>query len=458
MPFDALKTLEAYLKYPSVSTDPAYAEGMAGARGFLKQTFEQMGLVVEEVPTPLHAVILAEKKGDPSWPHIIIYGHYDVQPPEPLALWDTPPFEPSVRGGHLFARGAADNKGPLMAHIAAVARLLEEDPAIPLRLTFMIEGEEETGSPSFSAFMEAYKERLKGDFVLLSDTQSLSADQIAITTGLRGLVALEVELSGPRADLHSGLHGGAVRNPIQALVQLLATLHTSDGWVNIPGFYDAVEKPTDWECEQVKNIPQTAEEYRDFLGVSSLHTPPGHTPFEAIRFLPTLEYNGITGGYQGIGSKTIIPSKASVKITARLVPGQKASEVEALIIRTIEERLPEGVTLKITPHGGGDPYGVYPPGNPASAIHPVNEPLHKAFLAVDKAIQAVFGLPPVYLKEGGSIPIIAQIKAITGMDSLMIGLCTPESSIHAPNENFDLSLLDKGAEAIFQLLQAVGRP
>ncbi len=454
---DPLSLLKSYLKCPSVSADPAYMQGMADARAVLIDAFNRIGLDVEEVPTDLHSIILAQRKGDSSWPHVVIYGHYDVQPPDPLELWSSDPFEPQLIDGCMVARGAADNKGPFMAYIVALSRLLKEDPNIPLRISVIVEGEEEMGSPSFSPFIRRYKEQLMGDFLFFSDTQSVSTEQVVVSTGLRGISALEVELTGPNMDLHSGVNGGSVRNPIQALVTLLSSLHTPEGWVNIPGFYDAVQTPSNWEREQLRHLDQSEEAYREFLGVPSLYVPPGYSAFEAIRFLPTLEYNGIKGGYQGAGSKTIIPSTASAKLTLRLVPGQEAKKIEDLVIQTLKDRLPSGVSLKIENTGGGDPYGFAPPKSNEPSAANLNPQLLKAFELLDRSVSSVFGKAPLYLKEGGSLPIIAEFKAVTGMDSLMLGLTPPDSKIHAPNEKFDLCMLEKGSEVVFQVLKGLSK-
>tara|TARA_B100000965_G_scaffold401025_1_gene424004 strand:+ start:1863 stop:3227 length:1365 start_codon:yes stop_codon:yes gene_type:complete len=450
--FDPLETLKKYISFPSVSTDPAYGEGMQGARDFLTQLFESMGLEVEVVKTPLHPIILAKRVGKPEWPHVVVYGHYDVQPADPFELWDSDPFEPTVLGHHLYARGSADNKGPFMVHVSAVAQLLNENPDIPLRITFMVEGEEEMGSPSFAGFLDAYKDTaLKADMILLSDTSSPSSDQIAITTGLRGLVGLEVFLKGPKMDLHSGVHGGAVYNPVQALVELCASLHDEAGRVNIPGFYDAVVDPEDWEREEVNKVPTTEAEYKAFLGVKDFYTMKGFSPFEAVRFAPTLDFNGISGGYQGEGSKTIIPAQASIKITMRLVPDQDPQTIAELLKKTLQERCPKGVEISFGKPEGGAAYRVLPPFKSGKEENSV---LAKAFKGADRAIEDVFGKKPLYLAEGGSIPIIAKIKDVTGLDCLMLGLSTVESNWHAPNENFDLEMMDKAIQVSKQTLKA----
>jgi acetylornithine deacetylase/succinyl-diaminopimelate desuccinylase-like protein len=362
---------------------------------------------------------------------------------------------PEVRGDRLYGRGAADNKGPLLTHVAAVARLLERRPDLPLRITFMIEGEEEIGSPSFPGFLAAHAERLrKADFVLLSDTGSPREDQIVITCGLRGLVLFDLEVTGARTDLHSGLHGGVLRNPIQALAELCASLHDADGRVNVPGFYDDVLDVHAWEREQLARFGQSAEEYRAFLGIPAFYTAKGFTPFEATRFLPTLEFNGIGGGYQGEGTKTVIPSKAFAKISCRLVANQTPEKIRALLYETIAQRMPKDVTFRLVNQHSGQPYVVVPPdrSNTPAGQSPV---LASAFRAADAAITEVFGRAPLYLREGGSVPIIADIKRVLGLDSVMMGLFLPEDNLHAPDESFNLNVMRKGMAASERILEGV---
>lgn len=449
---DPVEALKAFLRCPSVSADSSYKEGMLGAQDFLSSLFSGMGLEVELVKTPKHPIVLARKGGDPAWPHVVIYGHYDVQPADPFELWETDPFDPLVKGGRLYARGAADNKGPLMVHIAAVADLLAENPDFPMRITFLVEGEEEIGSPSFPEFVEKHKDTtLDADMVLLSDTSSPSAEQVGITTALRGLAGLEVHVEGPSGDLHSGVHGGAVYNPIQALTEICASLHGPDGKVNVPGFYDSVIEPVDWEIEELAKLPTTESSYKEFLGVPEFYELEGINPIAATRFAPALDFNGITGGYQGEGSKTIIPSKASTKITFRLVASQDPDVAMKQIKDAITERCPKGVRVSFKEVPGGAPYKIVPPGRPNS--DPEQSPvLAKAFQLADDAITSVFGKKPLYLAEGGSIPIISQLKDVAGLDSLMIGLFTSESNLHAPNESFDLKLMERAIEASRRIL------
>jgi acetylornithine deacetylase/succinyl-diaminopimelate desuccinylase-like protein len=453
--FDPLARLVEFIRFPSVSADPGKLAGMDQARRFLAGLFHDLGFATEIVQTAKHPIVLAERHGESSWPHVIIYGHYDVQPADPLNLWETPPFEPNVRGGRLYGRGASDNKGPLMANIAAVARVLAQDPKLPLRITFLVEGEEEVGSPSFPSFLDKYRERLnQADFVFLSDTGLGSGRQAIITCGLRGLCALDVHVVGPNQDLHSGLHGGVLRNPIQALAEVCETLHAPDGWINVPGFYGNVVDIEPWEKAELKKLKPDEKEYAKFLGIESFTVPPGFSPYEALRFLPTLEFNGIGGGYQGGGTKTVIPSKAFVKISCRLVPNQQPARIQQGVIDAIQARVPKGVRFEFERHHIASPYVVVPPGRSNT---PKNQPpiLAKAFQAADRAIVQTWGLPPLYLREGGSIPIIAEIKRAIGLDSLMFGLSLAEDNLHAPNESFDLSVLEEGTVIISQFLKEV---
>ena len=454
--FDPVEKLKEFVRHPSVSADPAFKAGMNGARDFVAGLLGSIGFDVEVVPTALHPLILAHRPGKAEWPHVIIYGHYDVQPADPLHLWSTPPFDPQVRGNRIYGRGTADNKGPLMVHITGVAKLLARRPDLPLRITFMIEGEEETGSPSFLPFLEKYRNRLQADFVLLSDTGIPREDQVVITCGLRGLMLFDLVVTTARSDLHSGLHGGVLRNPIQALAEVCASLHTADGRVNIPGFYDDVLEVEPWEREELAKLGQSEQEYRDFLGISAFYTTKGYTPFEAARFLPTLEFNGISGGYQGEGTKTVIPSRAFAKISCRLVPNQKPEKIRKLVYDTIRERMPKDVSFELVDQHEGTPYIAVPPGrsNTPKNQSPV---LARAFRAADQAVTEVFGKPPLYLREGGSVPIIADIKRVLGLDSVLMGLFLPEDNLHAPNESFHLGVMERGIRTSEKILELVAQ-
>ncbi|MEO6875640.1 MAG: dipeptidase [Opitutaceae bacterium] len=453
--FDPVEKLKEFIRFPSVSADSKFKDGMKGAQEFVSGLLSSMGFEVEVVKTGLHPIILAHRGGDASWPHVIIYGHYDVQPADPLNLWTTPAFEPTIRGNRIYGRGAADNKGPLLTHITAVGQLLEQNPNLPLQITFLIEGEEEMGSPSFLPFLEKYQDRLKqADFVFLSDTGIPNENQMVITAGLRGLCTFEIEAVGPKSDLHSGLHGGVLLNPIQALMDLCSSLHLPDGKVNIPGFYEDVLEVEPWEREELRKLGAKEADYLKFLGIDAFHTPPGITPFEAVRFHPTLEFNGFGGGYQGEGGKTVIPSRAFVKISCRLVPNQNPEKIRDLIYQTIKARAPKGVTLNIVAGHTGMPYIVVPPDRPNT---PKNQSpvLAKAFRATDAAGREIWGHAPLYLREGGSVPIIGEIKRVLGLDSVMMGLFLPEDNLHAPNESFNLDVMKKGIETSKRILSAL---
>lgn len=437
-PVDALRQ---YVSFPSVSADQSFADGVSGAREFACSRLKELGFEVDLIPTPVHPIILATR-GDPSWPRLVIYGHYDVQPPDPLDLWTTDPFDAVERDGRLYGRGAADNKGPQIVHMSALARVFRDNPDYPLHITYLIEGEEEIGSPSFRGFLEEHKQKLQGDLLLVSDTGSPGADQLVVTTGLRGLSAMEVKIFGPKQDLHSGVHGGALLNPLQALMQACASLHDQEGRVTVPGFYDAVRPPEQWEREELAKLPITEEDYAKFLGVSKFFPPPGYSSLEGIRFCPTLEFNGVGGGYQGEGSKTVIPAEAFAKITCRLVPDQKSEDIANKVRQAIEEACPSAVRVEVQLKGGGDPYVVIPPGKPGSSGQE-SELMKKAFSVAEDCIESGFGTRPIFLREGGSIPIIQDLKELAGLDSLMIGLFTNEDNLHAPDESFNLTIMDR---------------
>lgn len=450
-----LETLKEYIRCQSVSTDPAYADEMVKARNFAQGLLEQLGFSVDVVDTGLHPILFAERHRDPSWPHVVIYGHYDVQPADPFELWTSDAFEPTIRGGRIYGRGAADNKGPTVVHMTALSRVLAEHPDLPLNITYVIEGEEEIGSESMPAFFDQYAERLsKADFILVSDTGSPNTEQIVITTALRGLVDFEVKLRGPKSDLHSGIHGGAVYNPILALTEICASLHDADGRVNVPGFYDDVLPVMDWERAELERYPETEESYKKMLDVDGFYPANGLSPLEAVRFGPTLEFNGIGGGYQGVGSKTVIPSEAFVKITCRLVANQDPVKIQKQLFETIRERCPKGITLTFRDGGLAPAYLAIPPERPNT---PADQPesLARAFKSADRAIEASFGKAPIYLREGGSIPVIADFNKRAGLEALMIGLFTPVDNLHAPNESFDLGLMDNAITAFEQIFKDI---
>jgi acetylornithine deacetylase/succinyl-diaminopimelate desuccinylase-like protein len=455
--FDPVEKLKEFIRHPSVSTDPKFRAGMKGAQEFVSGLLRSLGFSVEVVETELHPIILAQRGGDKSWPHVLIYGHYDVQPAEPLELWKTPAFEPTVIGNRIYGRGAADNKGPLLTNITAVAQALAENPDLPLRFTFLVEGEEEMGSPSFPGFLKRHADTLReADFVYLSDTALPNENQVVLTCGLRGLALFDIHVTGPKGDLHSGLHGGVLLNPIQALAEILASLHTPDGRVNVPGFYDDVLDVHPWEREELAKLGGDERAYAGFLGIDHFHTAPGFSPFESLRFQPTLELNGIGGGYQGEGTKTVIPSKAFAKVSCRLVPNQQPDKIKKLVIETIRARTPKGVKVAFVDQHKGEPYVVVPPGR-SNTPRDQSPVLARAFRATENAVTEVWGRPPLYLREGGSVPIIADIKRSTGLDSVMLGLFLPEDNLHAPNESFNLDVMKKGIETTRRMLVALAK-
>jgi acetylornithine deacetylase/succinyl-diaminopimelate desuccinylase-like protein len=451
MKLDALETLKTLVRFQSVSADSAYRKGLQEAVDYLVHTLGTIGFTAEVIQTPKHPIILAERLVKADAPTVIIYGHYDVQPVDPISLWESEPFEPEIKGDRIYGRGAADNKGPVSIMLAAVSKLYEEDPERLLNIKFLFEGEEEIGSPSFGAVLEGNKDRLKADFVLACDSGSLTNDQIVITAGLRGITCFEVKAKGPVKDLHSGVYGGAVLNPLKALIDLCHSLHNPDGTINIPGFSDAVLPVENWEREELKKLDLKSDDLKDFLGVPALFKQPNMTPHEAIRFAPTVEFNGFWGGYQGEGSKTVIPKEASVKISCRLVADQDPQEIQDRVINTFKERCPAGVSLEFIRDHDGKPYLVVPPGRPNTAPD-LNPVLAKAFQLTEELSESEFGKKSCYLREGGSIPIIKDIKDILGLDSLLIGLYLPEDGMHAPNESFSLEMLEKGQTLIEKLL------
>lgn len=449
-----IQALTEYVRYPSVSADSNFSAGVAGAREFATARLQELGFSVETIETPIHPVLLGTR-GDPSWPKLVIYGHYDVQPPDPLDLWTTDPFDATEREGRLFGRGAADNKGPQIVHMVALHRALKQNPDLPLHITYLIEGEEEIGSPSFRPFLEDRKEQLMSDMLLVSDTGSPGPDQLVITTGLRGLTALEVKFIGPKQDLHSGVHGGALLNPLQALVQICSSLHDESGRVAVPGFYDEVVDPQEWEKGELSKLPINEDEYKNFLGVPSLSPPPGYSALEAIRFCPTLEFNGLGGGYQGEGSKTVIPSEAFAKITCRLVPNQKSYDIAEKVRKALESACPASIRVEVELKGGGDPYVVIPPGKPGSSGEETAL-MKKAFSLIEDCVDQQFGNRPIYLREGGSIPIIRDLQEVAGLEALMLGLFTNEDNLHAPNESFNLQIMERAIAAFENFFVRLG--
>jgi len=422
-----------YLRLPSVSAQSQHAKDMHATADWVVNHCRAIGLKPRKHKTDFHPIITATTpKRHGKRPHYLVYGHYDVQPPDPLDEWKTPPFEPTIRKGAVYARGATDNKGQHFAHLKAVEAFLQTGTELPCDLTFVIEGEEEVGSESLMKYIREKKRELKCDTVVVSDTGMPSKKHPALTYSLRGVAAMEVTVRGPRADLHSGIYGGSVDNPALVLSQMLGALRDKRGRIAIPCFYDKVQNLSAYERRQMKRLPINASEYRKLVGVPQLFGEAGYTHHEQRSARPTLEINGLTSGYQGEGSKTIVPAWASAKITCRLVPGQSPREINRLLKRQLKKLCPPTVKLEIEDGHGADPYLV-PPDGPAA----------QAALA---ALREAFGHEPVILREGGSIPIITEFKQVLGADSLLLGLALPDDNLHSPNEKFDLGCFHNGTE------------
>lgn len=421
-----------YVRFPSVSAQPAHAKDLRNCAEWLVRHCQQIGLEARLCPTRGNPVVLANtRRGKASGRrHFLVYGHYDVQPPEPLELWKTPPFEPTRRGGSLFGRGASDNKGQNLAHLKAVEAYLKTGTELPCDLTFVLEGEEEVGSVSLADFLREHRARLRCDAVVISDTGIPARNLPALTYALRGIAALEIIVHGPSRDLHSGIFGGSVDNPAMALSRLLAGVRDDAGRIVIPGFYDDVAPLTSFERKQMARIPFEAGKYRKFLGVPKLFGERGYTPNEQRTARPTFEINGLTSGYQGEGSKTIVPAWASAKITIRLVPHQSPARVTRAVRAFLKRHCPPTVRLEIRGGHGAEAYMVSPRSANAQAAL--------------RALRAAFQCEPVLLREGGSIPIVNQFKKILGADTLLLGLALPDDNAHSPNEKFDLGLFAKG--------------
>jgi acetylornithine deacetylase/succinyl-diaminopimelate desuccinylase-like protein len=434
-----------YLRFPSVSAQPQHKKDLHTCAQWLVNHARRIGLDARLCPTAGHPIVVAKTpraKGSRK-PHFMIYGHYDVQPPEPLDLWKSPPFAPRIQGRSIYARGSTDNKGQNFAHFKAVEAFLKTGTPLPCDLTFVIEGEEEVGSKSLASFLKEHRDELKCDAVVISDTGMPDKKSPALTYALRGIAAFEITLRGPSRDLHSGIFGGTVDNPAMALSQLLAKLRDRNGRVAIPGFYDDVRPLSAYERKQLARLPFTRSAYQKLLGVPALFGEKGYTPFEQRAARPTLELNGLTSGYQGEGSKTIVPAWARAKITTRLVPDQSPEKIIRLVRKHLKQICPPTVHLEIESGHGAEPYEFSPTG-----------PLAQAAL---RALKAAFGYEPVLMREGGSIPIVTDFKKILGADTLLLGLALPDDNAHSPNEKFDLDCYARGQLMAAHLWQELGR-
>ena len=437
-----LNELIDLLKIPSISADSNYKEDVINTAEVVKNRLKEAGCdLVEICKTPGYPIVYGEKIIDPKLPTILVYGHYDVQPPDPIELWNSPPFEPVIKKtelhpeGAIFARGSCDDKGQMYMHVKAM-EYMTNTGQLPCNVKFMIEGEEEVGSESLGWFVERNQDKLANDIILISDTGMISPDVPSITTGLRGLSYVEVEVTGPNRDLHSGLYGGAVANPINILTQMIASLHDEDNHITIPGFYDNVDELSLEERAKMGEAPFCLDAYKKSIDISDVHGENGYTTNERNSIRPTLDVNGIWGGYIGEGAKTVIASKASAKISMRLVPNQNWEDITDLFKNHFESIAPNSVTVKVTPHHGGQAY-----------VTPID---CLGYKAAEKAYEATFGKTPIPQRSGGSIPIVALFEKELKSKTILMGFGLDSDAIHSPNEHFGVWNYLKGIETIPQ--------
>lgn len=435
-----LAELFEFLRIPSVSASPNYREDVYEAAEFLKNQLVTLGAEnVEICPTDGFPIVFGEKIIDKNLPTVLVYGHYDVQPAEPFELWTSPPFEPIIQktpihpDGAIFARGACDDKGQMFMHLKAFEAMMATN-SLPCNVKFLLEGEEEVGSVNLGPFVEENRERLHADVVLISDTGMISNSVPSITMGLRGLSYVEVEVTGPNRDLHSGLYGGAVANPINVLCEMIASLKDEKGRINIHGFYQSVEELSNEERKLIQEIPFDLNDYKKALNLADVSGEEGYHTLERAATRPTLDVNGIWGGYTGDGAKTVIPSKAFAKISMRLVPNQTPDEITELFKKHFESIAPAGVTVTVYPHHGGFP-----------AVTPINS---KAYHAASKAIETTYGKKPLPVRSGGSIPIVAMFEEKLGIKTVMLGFGLDSDAIHSPNEHYGIFNFYQGIKTI----------
>lgn len=422
------------LRIPSVSADSRHKNDVRKTAEFVVKKLKDAGAdSVELCETKGHPIVFGEKKVNASLPTVLVYGHYDVQPPDPLDLWTSPPFEPVIKDGKIFARGSCDDKGQVYMHIKAFEAMMKLNQ-LPCNIKFMIEGEEEVGSDNLGTFVKENKDKLKADVILISDTAMISLDHPSITVGLRGLSYLEVEVVGPNRDLHSGVYGGAVANPINVLSQMIASLHDENGRVAIPGFYDKVAVLSEADRKKLNEAPFDLNEYKKDLNIDDVRGEKGYTTIERTGIRPTLDVNGIWGGYTGEGAKTVLPSKASAKISMRLVPNQNSQEISEMFTKHFLSIAPASVKVKVTPHHGGQP-----------AVTPTDS---KAFKAASQAFEEVWGKTPIPTRDGGSIPIVSLFKKELGLDTVLMGFGLDSDAIHSPNEHYGVKNFLMGIETI----------
>lgn len=429
-----LEELKDLLRIPSVSADSKYKADVFRAGDFLKEKLEEAGAdKVELCQTAGYPIVYGEKIIDSSLPTVLVYGHYDVQPPDPLELWETPPFEPTIRDEKIYARGACDDKGQMYMHLKAFEAMMKTN-SLPCNVKFMIEGEEEVGSDNLGIFVENNREKLAADVILISDTGMIANDIPSVTVGLRGLSYVEVEVTGPNRDLHSGLYGGAVPNPINVLCDMIASLKDEDGRITVENFYDDVEELSKEEREKMAQAPFSLEKYKESIGLKDVEGEKGYSTLERASIRPTLDVNGIWGGYTGEGAKTVIASKAYAKISMRLVPNQDSATITKLFEKHFEKIAPPSVSVLVKPHHGGEP-----------VVTPIDS---QAYQAASYAYKQTFDKDPIPMRGGGSIPIVAMFKSKLGIDSILMGFGLDSDAIHSPNEHYGLFNFYKGINTI----------
>jgi acetylornithine deacetylase/succinyl-diaminopimelate desuccinylase-like protein len=414
-----------FLRFPSISTDPERKGDVAACAAWLERKLTGMGLQTRVIPTGGHPIVLAKNVHRPGRRTVMIYGHYDVQPVDPVELWASPPFEPRIEDGIVFARGAADNKGQIFAHIKGIEETLREKGDLPVNLVLLVEGEEEVGSAHLEEFLLAHREDLQCDVIAISDTGMIAPGVPTFTYGLRGIGALELKVTGPRGDLHSGIYGGVVANPATSVARLVASLHDDEGRVAVPGFYDDVAPIAEWERAAWAKLPFGDADILQVTGSPSLFGEAGYSSLERTWARPTAEVNGIGGGFQGVGTKTVLPREAFAKLTFRLVPHQQPEDVMEKVKAHLRAHCPPGVKLEISGGHAGEPYLMDPNSTNGLAAQ---RALHRAFPGKDLAL----------IREGGSIPIVNTFKRVLGVETILLGLALPDCRAHAPNENFPL--------------------
>ncbi|MDR2720825.1 MAG: M20/M25/M40 family metallo-hydrolase [Puniceicoccales bacterium] len=437
---DIKQFLADYVSFQSVSCDRSKVADMKSVRKFLLKFFSKINFKAKEISTNLHNIILAKNNHKDGQKSVLLYGHYDVQPTG--EGWSSDPFVLTEKSGRLCARGASDNKGGNAAFLVALHDIFTENENFPLNVTVILEGEEEVGSPSMPVFLQKYCDELVADFAVVADTWSIDDDNIVITSGLRGVVGFELRLKSAERDIHSG-YGGSIINPIRELTKLCASFHDSKGKVNVPRFYDDVEKPSNFELSQVEMLPFTEEEFLESIGAKKLSTD--KVPYSTInssRFYPTLEFNGISGGYNGVGIKTIVPSEASVKVTCRLVPNQDCEKIKSCIHEAILTKVDTNLEVSLTFEKCANPCNL----QLDKIRREKTSPMERYLKIVDREIESIFGRKPLYLRDGGSIPVIPMLKEILEIDSILIGLSSSEDRIHAANESISIKMLERGRE------------